>query len=98
MAEVAPDVKAHLDAIEQRYRDMPERSPLARSFEELNEAERAREALWKESVRRYNLRRQANRRDAWIGYHREMIARHRSTLEALVSRHEAAIAELEGEG
>ncbi len=75
----------------------PERSPLASSFAEIDRAQREREEIWKESVRKYALRVQADRRDAWIAYHYAMIEKHRSMLEGLIARHRAAIVRLEGD-
>jgi hypothetical protein len=66
----------------------------ARSLKELSEAERRREVLWAESVRRYNLGRAADRRAAWVEYHRQQAARHRATLEQLIQHHEAAVLRL----
>jgi DNA-binding GntR family transcriptional regulator len=46
------------------------------------------EALWQESVSRYNARRAEEMRAAWCEYHRGQAARHRAVLEALIARHE----------
>jgi hypothetical protein len=48
----------------------------------------AREALWKESVRRYNAAREAERRALWADYHRSHAARLRRTVEPLIEHHE----------
>jgi hypothetical protein len=45
-------------------------------------------ALWQESVRRYNARRQEEMRAAWCEHHQGQAARLRSTLEVLISRHQ----------
>ena len=66
---------------------------------------RAREAgaaheqsrMWAESVRRYNLGQAAERRRAWVQYHRQQAERHRAALAALVARHEAAADRLASE-
>jgi hypothetical protein len=44
-----------------------------------------REALWQESVRRYNARRQEEMRVAWASYHEGQAERHRRTLQDLVA-------------
>jgi hypothetical protein len=49
-----------------------------------------REELWKESVRRYNARRSEEMRAAWHEYHQGQAERHRTVLESLIARHEAA--------
>ncbi len=85
---------AQLDAKD--YGESAERSPV-RSFRVLAAAEREREALWAESVRRYNLRRTADRRLAWAEHHRQQAARLRRTLEGLIARHEAQAAQLEAD-
>lgn len=48
-----------------------------------------REELWKESVRRYTARRREEMRAAWCEHHQGQAARLRTTLEALIARHEA---------
>ena len=48
-----------------------------------------REELWKESVRRYEARRQEEARAARVEYHRGQAARLRAVLEGLVEHHEA---------
>ena len=58
-----------------------------------------REELWKASVRAYNERQQEEMRLAWCEYPQGQAARHRATLKALISRHEAQAAKLlDGEG
>jgi hypothetical protein len=47
------------------------------------------EELWKESVRRYNDRKEAELRAAWCQHHQEQAARLKAVLEGLISRHEA---------
>ena len=59
------------------------------------EGHRPSEELWHESVRRYNLERERNLRAEWCSYHQDQAARHRRTLEALISRHEEAAAKLQ---
>jgi hypothetical protein len=48
-----------------------------------------REELWKESVRAYTARRREELRAAWCEHHQGQAARLRTTLEALIARHEA---------
>ncbi len=76
------------------YKEAPERSPIG-SFPELDEAERRREELWAESVRRYNLKVSADRRLAWAEHHRQQAVRLRRTLEDLIAHHQAQAAQLE---
>jgi hypothetical protein len=47
-----------------------------------------REELWKESVRSYTARKRQEKRAAWCEHHRGQAARLRTTLEALIARHE----------
>jgi hypothetical protein len=47
-----------------------------------------REELWKESVRAYTARRREEIRAAWCQHHEGQAARLRTTLEALIARHE----------
>jgi hypothetical protein len=47
------------------------------------------EELWKESVRRYNDRREEELRAAWCQHHQEQAARLKAVLEGLISRHQA---------
>lgn len=53
-----------------------------------------RSRMWTDSVRRYNLALRAERRRAWVEFHRQQAERHRVALAALVARHEAAAAAL----
>jgi len=46
------------------------------------------EEIWKASVRRYNARRREEIRAAWCEHHQGQAARLRTTLEALIARHE----------
>jgi hypothetical protein len=46
--------------------------------------------LWKESVRRYTACRSEEMRAAWHEYHQDQAERHRTVLESLIARHEAA--------
>ena len=46
------------------------------------------EELWRESVRRYNERKQEQLRNEWCEYHQGQAVRHRAVLEALIARHE----------
>jgi hypothetical protein len=48
-----------------------------------------REELWKESVRAYTARRREEMRAAWCEHHQGQAARLRTTLEALIARHQA---------
>jgi hypothetical protein len=47
-----------------------------------------RDELWKASVRAYTARRREELRAAWCEHHQGQAARLRSTLEALIARHE----------
>ena len=47
-----------------------------------------REALWQESVRRYNARRREEMRAAWCEHHQGQAARLRAVLEELIAGHE----------
>jgi hypothetical protein len=69
-------VEADLDRIIER-----------RSSRELDPDER--EELWKASVRAYTARRREELRAAWCEHHQGQAARLRTTLEALIARHEA---------
>ncbi len=51
--------------------------------------------IWRESEGRYDAARLARMRAAWAVFHYEMADRHRHTLAALVSRHEAEAARYE---
>ncbi len=46
------------------------------------------EPSYQESVRRFNTRRRAVNREAWVNFHRDQAARHRRNLAALVAHHE----------
>ena len=46
------------------------------------------EEMWKASVRAYTARRREEMRAAWCEHHQGQAARLRSTLEALIARHE----------
>ena len=59
------------------------------------EGKRPVEVAWAESTGRYDAARLARMRAAWADYHRTMADRHRATLAALVSRHEAEAARYE---
>jgi hypothetical protein len=50
--------------------------------------------LWKASVRAYTARRREEMRAAWCEHHRGQAARLRTTLEALIARHEDEAARL----
>jgi hypothetical protein len=54
----------------------------------------ALEPSYRESVRRYNAAREAERREAWSLYHREQAARLRRNLEALIAHHEEQASQL----
>jgi hypothetical protein len=47
----------------------------------------AKEALWQQSVRRYDARKQEEMRAAWCEYHQGQAARHRAVLEELIASH-----------
>jgi len=51
--------------------------------------------LWAGSVSRYNEKRRQAARIEWHGWHLDQAARHRRTLEALITYHEARAASLE---
>ena len=46
------------------------------------------EELWKQGIRAYSARRREEKRAAWCEHHQEQAARLRTTLEALIARHE----------
>jgi hypothetical protein len=52
------------------------------------------EELWRESMRRYNDRKQEQLRNEWCEYHQGQAARHRAVLESLIARHEEEVAKL----
>ena len=54
-----------------------------------SEGERPAEEAFMESERRYDARRRAEVRAAWVDYHEGQAARHRGVLGALVAFHEA---------
>ena len=56
-----------------------------------------REELWVESVRRYNVRRSKESRQAWREYHRGQAKRLRSSVGPLIAFHEGEAAKLFGE-
>jgi type II secretory ATPase GspE/PulE/Tfp pilus assembly ATPase PilB-like protein len=56
-----------------------------------------REELWQASVRAYTARRREEMRAAWCEHHQGQAARLRTTLEALIARHEEQAALLEDE-
>ena len=55
------------------------------------------EELWKESVRRYNAAREAERRALWADYHRVHAERLRRTVGPLIEHHEARARALSSE-
>ena len=52
------------------------------------------EEIWRESVCRYNDRKQEQLRNEWCEYHQGQAARHRAVLESLIARHEEEAAKL----
>jgi hypothetical protein len=52
------------------------------------------EELWRESVRRYNDRKQEQLRNEWCEYHQGQAARLRAVFEPLVAHHEERAAKL----
>ncbi len=54
----------------------------------------ALEPSYRESVRRFNAAKEAERREAWSLYHREQAGRLRRTLEDLIANHETRAARL----
>jgi len=75
------------EAVERELDAMIERRSKHKEPEEESE-------LWKESVRRYNARRQEELRSEWCDYHQGQAARHRATLEVLAGYHESEAARL----
>jgi hypothetical protein len=55
------------------------------------EGERFEEALWEESVAKYNARRQRELAQAWLAYHIARRRTHRHTFALLDAHHEAEI-------
>lgn len=53
-----------------------------------------REPSYAESVRRFNTRRRAANREAWVNFHRLQAQRHRRNLEDLITHHETQAARL----
>ena len=56
--------------------------------------ERAREELWRESVRVYHERREAASREAWAAYHRSAAERIERTAAVIAAEHRARAAML----
>jgi hypothetical protein len=52
------------------------------------------EELWRESVRRYNDRKQEQLRNEWCEYHQGQAARLRAVFEPLIAHHEERAAKL----
>ena len=52
------------------------------------------EELWRESVRRYNDRKQEQLRNEWCEYHQGQAARLRAVFEPLIAHHEEQAAKL----
>jgi hypothetical protein len=75
------------EAVEADLNRLIERRSRQRDADEENE-------LWKESVRRYNDRKQEQLRNEWCEYHQGQAARHRAVLESLIARHEEETAKL----
>jgi hypothetical protein len=65
------------------------------SLQEIDPEER--DELWKASVAAYSARRREEMRAAWCEHHQGQAARLRTTLEALIARHEEQAALLEDE-
>ncbi len=61
----------------------------------MTKADEAREELWNASVRAYHASRGEEMRAEWRAYHEGQAARHRATLQALASYHEAEAAKLQ---
>ena len=79
---------AHGEMVEKELTRMIEKR--SRADPDLDE----REELWKESVRRYNAAREAERRALWADYHRVHAERLRRTVEPLIAHHEARAQQL----
>jgi hypothetical protein len=69
------------EAVESELDRLIERRSRQKDPDEENE-------LWKESVRRYNDRKQEQLRNEWCEYHQGQAARHRTVLEELIAGHE----------
>jgi hypothetical protein len=63
-----------------------------------SEGERQAEELYAASVRAFNAAREHERRAEWATFHRQQAERHRATLTALISRHEAQAAKYRENG
>jgi hypothetical protein len=72
----------HGEMVEKELDNLVTRRSRQKDPEEESEA-------WQESIRRYNVRLQEERRAAWCEHHQGQAARLRITLEALIARHEA---------
>ena len=83
----AESVERELDRLIEKRHD--QRAP--------EEGHRPSEELWQGSVERYNSERERKLRAAWCSYHWDQAARHRRTLEALITRHEEAAAKLQAD-
>jgi hypothetical protein len=73
---------AHVEMVEAELNRVIER----RSSWEMDPYER--EELWQKSMRAYTARRREEMRAAWASYHAGQVARHRHTLEGLITYHE----------
>jgi hypothetical protein len=69
------------EGVEAELTRLIERRSRQRDADEKNE-------LWKESVRRYNDRKQQLLRNEWCEYHQGQAARLRAVFEPLIARHE----------
>jgi hypothetical protein len=56
-----------------------------------DEGERPAEEIWMESERRYDERRRADNRAAWVAYHRGQAERLGCLLASLIAHHEAQV-------
>jgi hypothetical protein len=75
------------EGVEAELTRLIERRSRQRDADEENE-------LWKESVRRYNDRKQQLLRNEWCEYHQGQAARLRAVFEPLIARHEEQAAKL----
>jgi hypothetical protein len=75
------------ETVEAELNRLIERRSRQRDADEENE-------LWKESVRRYNDRKQQLLRNEWCEYHQGQAARLRAVFEPLIARHEEQAARL----